>query len=114
MQNNGIVRISASKQSIEIADSGPGIPPEFSQRVFEPFVSSKAATKENQCTGLGLSIVREIMNQHSGSVTLNSEPGRGARFTLRFRPAKVVTLEKLPAAQGRILKGSPRKIAPAA
>lgn len=119
MQNNGIVRISASKQSIEIADSGPGIPPEFSQRVFEPFftsrlLTSQAATHDNQCTGLGLSIVREIMNQHSGSVTLNSEPGRGARFTLRFRPAKVVTLEKLPATQGRILKGSPRKIAPAA
>ncbi len=103
MESRGTLRISASKHSIEIADSGPGIDPELAGRVFEPFFT----TRGSGGTGLGLAIVRDIMRQHCGSVTLHTEPGRGARFVLRFRPASL-------APQGKILKGSPRKIAPAA
>jgi signal transduction histidine kinase len=77
----GILRIAASRQAIEIGDSGPGVPPEMDRIIFEPFFSTKGA----QGTGLGLSIVRDIMRQHGGSVTLRSKPGKGANFALRFR-----------------------------
>jgi signal transduction histidine kinase len=100
MNGKGALYITALPGRIEVGDSGPGIPPENRKRVFEPFFS----TKGMHGTGLGLSIVREIMRQHGGSVTMLSEPGSGARFTLRFRPAYGVTA----------FRASPRKIAPAA
>src|SRR5665213_3326414 len=62
----GILRIAASRQAIEIGDSGPGVPPGIDRIIFEPFFT----TKGPQGTGLGLSIVRDIMRQHGGSVTL--------------------------------------------
>ena len=81
MHGKGSLRITASPRMIEVGDSGPGIAPEYSKRIFEPFFTTKGA----QGSGLGLSIVRELMRQHGGSVTVRSEPGRGARFTLHFR-----------------------------
>lgn len=83
MNDKGVVRITALPLRIEVSDSGPGIPEENKTRIFEPFFSTKGADG----AGLGLSIVREIMRQHGGSVTMLSEPGSGALFTLRFRPA---------------------------
>lgn len=80
---HGVLRIAASRQTIEIGDSGPGVPAELNRAIFEPFFS----TKGPRGTGLGLSIVRDIMRQHGGSVTLRSKPGRGANFALRFRAA---------------------------
>ena len=83
MNDCGTLRITAMRREIEVADSGPGIPVEVRNRIFEPFFT----TKGHGGTGLGLSIVREIMRRQGGSVTVHSEPGRGARFTLHFRPA---------------------------
>ena len=83
MNGMGQLRITATPGAIEVSDSGPGISVENRKRIFEPFFTTKGA----HGTGLGLSIVREIMRQHGGSVTEFSEPGRGARFTLRFRSA---------------------------
>ena len=81
MDGRGTLRITASPRTIEVSDSGPGISMAGRRRIFEPFFSTKGA----QGTGLGLSIVRELMRQQGGSVTVNSEPGRGAQFILRFR-----------------------------
>jgi two-component system NtrC family sensor kinase len=81
MNGSGTLRITASPRMIEVSDSGPGIPPGYSERIFEPFFSTKGA----HGTGLGLSIVRELMRQQGGSVTVLSDQGRGARFALRFR-----------------------------
>lgn len=81
MDGSGALRITASPRMIEVSDSGPGIPVDCRARIFEPFFTTKGA----HGTGLGLSIVRELMRQQGGSVTVHSEPGRGARFTLRFR-----------------------------
>lgn len=81
MGNQGSIDIRASKKTIEIRDSGPGIPAAKLKHIFEPFYS----TKGSRGTGLGLAIVREIMRQHGGSATVRSEPGQGASFTLRFR-----------------------------
>lgn len=81
MHNAGSISIHAFDSTIEVTDSGPGIPPELVKRVFEPFFSTKGA----KGTGLGLAIVREMMRQHGGNVILRNEPDQGATFSLRFR-----------------------------
>jgi len=81
MDGKGTLRITASPRAIEVSDTGRGIPLELAKRIFDPFFT----TKGENGTGLGLSIVRELMRQQGGSVTVNSEPGRGAQFTLHFR-----------------------------
>jgi signal transduction histidine kinase len=81
MRNAGSIAIRVVDRTLEITDSGPGIPPALAKRIFEPFFTTKGA----KGTGLGLAIVREIMREHGGSVTLRNEPQRGATFSLRFR-----------------------------
>jgi signal transduction histidine kinase len=81
MDNKGLIVVRAMQRTIEIRDSGPGIPATRIRRIFEPFYS----TKGSRGTGLGLAIVRDIMRQHGGAATARSEPGRGATFTLKFR-----------------------------
>jgi signal transduction histidine kinase len=63
---------------IELHDSGPGIPPEQADRIFEPYVTTKS-----KGTGLGLAIVKKIVEEHGGSIRLVSGRGEGARFIIR-------------------------------
>ena len=65
---------------LTVADSGPGITPEVQARVLEPFFT----TKGTEGTGLGLANVFATMQRHGGSVSLETEPGKGAAFTLSF------------------------------
>ena len=81
MANTGTLHITATPGEIEVGDTGPGVPAEHRKEIFTPFFT----TKGEKGTGLGLSIVRELMRQQGGSVCLRSEPGQGAKFTLRFR-----------------------------
>jgi two-component system sensor histidine kinase PilS (NtrC family) len=67
---------------ISIADSGNGIALEEKEKIFEPFFT----TKENG-TGLGLSIVHKIVENHKGSIKVESEVGRGSTFTI-YLPAE--------------------------
>ena len=60
-----------------ISDSGPGIPPEVREKIFEPFFSTK---REGEGTGLGLYICRNIVTEHEGRLLLDSVPGQGATF----------------------------------
>ena len=65
---------------MQVADDGPGMPPEVEQRVFEPFFT----TKGEEGTGLGLAMVYACMQRHGGSVKLQTAPGEGTQFTLVF------------------------------
>ncbi len=71
---------------IEITDDGPGMSAEVQAQVFEPFFT----TKGSDGTGLGLANVFATMQRHGGLVLLDTAPGRGARFTLRFPRMPVV------------------------
>jgi two-component system, NtrC family, sensor histidine kinase HydH len=73
---------NVSGVAVEIQDSGPGVPAEVREQIFNPFFTSK----ENG-VGLGLSIVAKIVDDHRGSIRLMSPPGEGARFHV-FLPAK--------------------------
>ncbi len=66
---------------VEIADTGPGIPPELRQRVFEPFFTTKPV---GEGTGLGLDIsYRIVVNGHGGDISVRSQPGN-TRFQVRL------------------------------
>jgi len=58
---------------VRITDNGPGIPPEIAGRIFDPFFTTKPVGKG---TGLGLDIVRRILQRHQGEIELESAPGR--------------------------------------
>lgn len=62
---------------VRVADTGPGIPADMLEAVFQPFVSSR-----EEGAGLGLSIARRIVEEHGGWLTVRSRPGEGATFTL--------------------------------
>jgi len=65
---------------IDVADSGPGIPPNLAAKIFEPHFTTKAAGKG---TGLGLDIVRRIVAHHGGTIACESDK-TGARFVVRI------------------------------
>ncbi|HEY8074655.1 MAG TPA: HAMP domain-containing sensor histidine kinase [Labilithrix sp.] len=61
---------------VEIADDGPGMPPDVQKRVFEPFFTTKGA----EGTGLGLAMVYATVQRHGGTITLETAPGKGTCF----------------------------------
>jgi CheY-like chemotaxis protein len=91
---------------LSVADTGTGIDPGLRERVFEPFFTTKPS---GIGAGLGLSMVRAFATRSAGAVTLDSEPGRGARFSLHLpvadptqgSPAGVV--RRTPTAKGEVL-----------
>lgn len=66
---------------LEVADTGPGIPPEIEERIFEPFFTTKLL---GQGTGLGLSLCRGIIENHGGTIAVKSQLGRGAVFAIEL------------------------------
>jgi len=85
----GRIHIDARRESngtrISVADNGPGISPEDLPRIFDPFFSTKAVGKG---TGLGLFIVHEIIGQHGGTISVDSQPGQGTRFSIHIPDQK--------------------------
>ncbi|MEX0885329.1 MAG: HAMP domain-containing sensor histidine kinase [Phycisphaeraceae bacterium] len=78
---------------IDVADTGPGVPPELLESLFEPFVTHDPAeaadpataepdADDHKGTGLGLCICRELITQAGGTITVDSTPGEGATFRM--------------------------------
>ena len=74
-------RLAGDRIALEISDDGPGIPAEIVSRVFDPFFTTKPV---GVGTGLGLSIVYGIVQEHGGEVSVESQPGHGARLTVEL------------------------------
>ncbi len=74
------------KVRVDICDTGCGIPEENISRIFEPFFSTKT---DDKGVGLGLSVVYGIMREHRGSIFVDSKPGEGTCFIIRFPEAGV-------------------------
>lgn len=81
--------------ALRVEDTGPGIDPAVRPRIFEPLFSTKPAG-ERSGTGLGLALVESIARQRGGSVEVESEPGRGAAFTVRLPAARTTVSEAPP------------------
>jgi PAS domain S-box-containing protein len=66
---------------LTVADTGPGVPPENRNRVFEPYFTTKLP---GEGTGLGLAVVHGIVRSHGGHIAVEERPGGGARFVVHF------------------------------
>ena len=66
-------RAEGAKVVVRVTDDGPGIPAEVKSRIFDPFFTTKPVGKG---TGLGLDIVRRLVDRNDGSIEVESEPGR--------------------------------------
>jgi PAS domain S-box-containing protein len=75
-------RLKDGTVEVSISDTGGGIPDAIQSKVFDPFFTTKPVGKG---TGQGLAIARSvIVNKHNGTITLDSEPGRGTTFTIQL------------------------------
>jgi signal transduction histidine kinase len=83
LKENGIIHIRLHKKEkdviIEFEDNGCGIKKEQLAKIFEPFYTTKPI---GQGTGLGMSISYKVIQQHNGSITVDSEEGKGTKFTI--------------------------------
>ena len=79
---------NANTARVEIIDTGKGIDPDDIAKIFEPYYSTK-----DTGTGLGLAIVKKAIDDHDGSITVSSKPGRGTTFTITL-PTKQKEGEK--------------------
>ncbi len=83
IKTGAVIDISAYCQGdyayISVRDNGPGISAELSDKIFEPFYTSRS-----QGTGLGLAVVKSVTTAHQGEVSLLSKPGEGAHFCIKI------------------------------
>lgn len=86
-----IYRVDALAWGMEVSDTGPGIAPEIQPYIFESFrQADSTTTRQHGGIGLGLTIVRNLVEVFGGTISLKSEVGRGSTFTviLPFQPAR--------------------------
>lgn len=83
IKNQGCISITTiaenSHVEIVVADTGPGIPRKDLPRVFDPFYTTKS-----DGTGLGLSVVHSIIQEHGGRITIESDTGRGTTVRIQL------------------------------
>ena len=84
MEAGGTLTITTGRQAdrvfVQICDTGPGIPPEMLEKIFQPFFSSKP-----KGTGLGLAISQKIIEAHQGEIAIDSEPQKGTGVTISLK-----------------------------
>jgi signal transduction histidine kinase len=80
------LNVSGIEQAWQIVlkDDGPGIDSEEAEQIFEPFKRGKAAQRLPEGMGLGLSIARDLVEAHQGSLTFTSQPGKGSCFVVNM------------------------------
>lgn len=88
MPKGGRIRVRSSRSPtgfpvVEVADTGPGIPPDILGKIFNPFFTTK---EEGKGTGLGLSVSYGIIKAHGGDIRVETSPGEGTIFRLIFPP----------------------------
>ena len=85
MPSGGRLEVQARRDGkdlmLRVADTGSGMAPEVKRHIFEPFYTTKPSGKG---TGLGLAICKEIARALKGRIDVESEPGKGSAFTVRF------------------------------
>ncbi|HTO95915.1 MAG TPA: HAMP domain-containing sensor histidine kinase [Myxococcales bacterium] len=85
MPNGGRLEVQARTEGrdvvLRVSDTGTGMPPEVKRRIFEAFFTTKP---DGKGTGLGLAICKEIARALRGRIDVESEPGKGSAFTVRF------------------------------
>jgi two-component system OmpR family sensor kinase len=80
-----VARASGERLTISVSDSGPGIPPEHLERVFERFYRAEASrSRDSGGSGLGLAIARAIVEAHGGRIWAESSPARGTTLSLEL------------------------------
>ena len=82
---DGSVNIHIADKKLVVSDTGIGIPPEHTDRIFERFYRvDKSHSKASGGTGLGLSIVKHAVQYHKAELSLESAPGKGTAITIHF------------------------------
>ena len=75
--------IADDRAMLSVADTGPGIPADRADDIFEPFVQlGRSLTSRHEGAGLGLAISRDLARDMDGDITVDSGSGKGAKFTL--------------------------------
>jgi signal transduction histidine kinase len=88
---------------VEVIDDGIGIESEARDKIFQPFFTTKPSG-----TGLGMSIVKKIVDLHGGDVTVDSAPGRGTRVRISLPAAAAALADRLPIGGGIPMAGGMR------
>ncbi|MGE0495045.1 MAG: response regulator [Vulcanimicrobiota bacterium] len=86
--------LEGSQLVLRVEDTGAGMEPEVKERIFEPFFTTKA---RGEGTGMGLPMVYALVESHEGQMTVESAPGKGTTFEVRFPALKSVPAETPPA-----------------
>lgn len=102
------VRREDEAWAFAVSDTGPGIDKGDQLKLFHPFVQADGGrTRKHDGAGLGLALVKRLLDLHGGSIELDSEPGRGATFTARFPvPPDVEPIVSTPTPIVRALKSA--------
>ena len=95
---------------IEVRDSGPGIPPDEQQRIFDAFYRLGQSDKGAEGTGLGLAITRRLVELHGGQLGIESQPGSGSCFYFTLPAVAALQVQKTQGSRPNLEFGEGRKI----